>query len=244
MSVVPALERGLEIISKVALGKYTIAELETELDIPKASFGRLMKCLFEQGFVNIDSSTRMLSVGDDFTLLAMEAYENSTVWREGNASVNKLSARWQATFVIHEYIHPFKVYWRVKSVPPGGINTRPPGFCMQGLNSNAQGQLFLSTLTEEQVKEFFQQGLCRMASEYTLKSYEEILPRLDEIRKLGYACQERENNAFMKQVAVPLKLRGSASQFCLTCYLPLDFEEVEPLRNNMLFEAARVSGTE
>ena len=143
MSVVPALERGLEIISKVALGKYTIAELETELDIPKASFGRLMKCLFEQGFVNIDSSTRMLSVGDDFTLLAMEAYENSTVWREGNASVNKLSARWQATFVIHEYIHPFKVYWRVKSVPPGGINTRPPGFCMQGVKFKCSGTAFL-----------------------------------------------------------------------------------------------------
>ena len=244
MSVVPALERGLEIINKVALDKYTLTELETELDIPKASFGRLMKCLFEQGFVNIDSGTRRLSVGNNFTLLAMEAYENSTVWREGNASVNKLSARWQTTFVIHEYVHPFKVYWRVKSVPPGGINTRPPGFCMQGLNSNAQGQLFLSTLPEEQVKEFFKQGLYRIASEYTLKSSKEMLPRLEEIRKLGYAYQERENNAFMKQIAVPLKLRGSASQYCLTCYLPLDFEEVEPLRNNMLFEAARVSGTE
>lgn len=127
MSVVPALERGLEIINKVALNKYTLAELETELDIPKASFGRLIKCLLEQGFVNIDSSTRMLSVGDNFTLLAMEAYENSTVWREGNASVNKLSSRWQVTFVIHEYVHPFEVYWRVKSVPPGGINTRPAG---------------------------------------------------------------------------------------------------------------------
>ncbi len=81
-------------------------------------------------------------------------------------------------------------------------------------------------------------------SEHLLKSFNEITPRLNEIKKLGYAYQERENNPFMKQIAVPLKLQGSNCKFCLTCYLPLDFKEVHPLRNNMLFEAARVGGIE
>ena len=244
MSEVPALQRGLEIIRTVASGKYTLTQLEAELKIPKASFGRLMKCLFDNDFINIEPGTKYLSVGDDFTLLAMEAYENSPVWRQGNESVRKLSERWGVTFVIHEYRDPFLVYWRVKSVPPGGINSRAAGFYMQGLNSNSQGQLFLSQMRDSKVREFFESKLIRVASEYTLKSYQELKPRLDEIRKQKYAYQERENNPFMKQISVPLKLQGSRGRFCLTCYLPLDFKDVEPLRDNMLFEAARVGGIE
>jgi len=244
MSEVPALDRGLEIIRTIASNKYTLPQLEAELEIPKASFGRLMKSLLESEFISIEAGTKRLSIGDDLTFLTMEAYENSSVWRQGNESVRILSDRWCVTFVIHEYRHPFIAYWRVKSVPPGGINTKAPGFYMQGLNSNSQGQLFLSQLPESNVKDFFESKLTNIATEYTLKSYDELMPRLIEIRQCGYAYQERENNAFMKQISVPLKLQGNNGIFCLTCYLPFDFEEVVPLRDNMLFEAARVGGIE
>lgn len=244
MSKVPALQRGLEIVRTVATGNYTLPQLEAELAIPKASFGRLIKCLSDNGFIDIEAGTKLLSAGDDLIFIAMESYENSTVWREGNASVRKLSDRWGVTLVIHEYREPFRIYWRVKSVPPNGINTKPVGFYMHGMNSNSQGQLFLSQLPESKIKDFFASKLVRANSEYTLQSYDELRPRLQEIKHCGYAYQERENNAFMKQISVPLKLQGSAGTFCLTCYLPLDFKEVDSLRDNMLFEAARVSGIE
>jgi len=244
MSEVPALQRGLEIIRKVALNKYTLPQLEAELKIPKASFGRLIKCLQENDFINIESGTKFLSVGDDLSFLAMESYENSAIWQQGNESVRKLSDRWGVTFVIHEYRNPFLVYWRVKSVPPGGINTKAVGFYMQGLNSNSQGQLFLSQMPESKVEDFFASKLTKTPSEYTLESYNELKPRLTEIKRCGYAYQERENNPLMKQISVPLKIQGNNGKFCLTCYLPLDFKEVNPLRDNMLFEAARVGGIE
>lgn len=244
MSEVPALQRGLEIVRLIASSKYTLPQLEAELKIPKASFGRLIKCLLSNEFIKIETGTKLLSVGDDMTFLAMESYENSAVWRQGNESVRKLSDRWGATFVIHEYCNPFLVYWRVKSVPPGGINTKPVGFYMQGLNSNSQGQLFLSQLLESEVEDFFASKLIHIGSKYAIRSHNELRPRLNEIRKYGYAYQERENNPFMKQISVPLKLQGSSGKFCLTSYLPLDFEEVNPLRDNMLFEAARVGGIE
>ncbi|MDD2479451.1 MAG: IclR family transcriptional regulator C-terminal domain-containing protein [Victivallaceae bacterium] len=244
MSKVPALQRGLEIVRIVAKGNYTLPQLEAELEIPKASFGRLIKCLSDNGFIDIEEGTKLLSAGDELIFIAMESYENSVVWREGNRSVRELSERWGVTFVIHEYREPFRIYWRVKSVPTNGINTKPAGFYMQGLNCNSQGQLFLSQLPELTVKDFFAFKLIRVTSEHTLKSYDELKPRLEEIRSNGYAYQERENNPFMKQISVPLKLQGSNGKFCLTCYLPLDFKDVEPLRDSMLFEAARVGGTE
>lgn len=244
MSEAPALQRGLEIIRIVATGGYTLPQLENELNIPKASFGRLMKCLLDNGFINLEPGTKQLSVGDDFTFLAMTAYEDSTVYRLRHESARKLSSRWGVTFVIHEYRRPFRVYWRVKSVPPGGVNTRPVGFHMQGLNCNAQGQLFLAQLPEEEARGFFDTELVRKPAADTVTSYDEIQPRLEKIRIDGYAYQERENNPSMKQIAVPVKLRGSEGTFCLTCYLPLDFEEVGPLLDNMLFETARIGGIE
>lgn len=244
MSKVPALQRGLEIVRAVATERHTLPQLEAELRIPKASFGRLIKCLSDNNFISIEPGTKHLSLGDNFTLLAMQAYENSTVWRQGNESVRRLSERWKVTFVIHEYRQPFKVYWRVKSVPQNGINTMPVGSYMQGLNSNSQGQLFLSHMSDAKVKEFFESKLVRIASEYTPKSYCELKPRLEEIKRCQYAYQERENHPFMKQISIPLILQGCNGIFCLTSYLPLDFKAVEPLRDDMLFEAARVGGIE
>lgn len=244
MNKVPALQRGIEIIRAVAGKEYTLPQLEDEMTIPKASFGRLMKCLQDNGFINLESGTKRLSLGDDLTFLSMEAYENSPVRRYGDESVIRLSSRWGVTFVIHEHCHPFKIYWRVKAVPPGGINTRPVGFSMESLNSNAQGQLFLSQLPDAEIKAYFATGQICIASEYTLKTYKEIMPRITETRQAGYAYQERENNAFMKQIAVPFVLPGCSGNFCLTCYMPLDFTEVTPLLDNMRFEAARIGGSE
>jgi DNA-binding IclR family transcriptional regulator len=244
MNTVPALQRGLEIIREVSKNKYNLNELEKEMEIPKASFNRLIKCLIENKFINYENETKNLSAGDDLIFLAMESYENSSVYQQGYPSVRKLSERWNVSFVIHEYVEDFCIYWRVKSVPPDGISTRPPGFYMQGMNTNAQGQLFLSQMADTEIKRFCDSSMLTFHSEYTLKTYEEIIARVNEIRKQGYAYLERENNAFMKQIAVPLKLKGNGGIFSLTCYLPLDFEDVTPLRENMLFEAARISGIE
>jgi DNA-binding IclR family transcriptional regulator len=243
MNNVPALQRGIEIIRSAASGRYTLPQLEAELGIPKASFNRLVKCLADNEFISIKPGSRGLELGDEAIFQAMEYYENSIPYRLGYGSVYNLSNRWGVTFVIHEYCAPGRVYWRVKQVPPGGINTKPVGFCMGFFNSNAQGQLFLSQMTDREVMQYFESGKIK-TDKYTITSHEEMVPRLETIRRQGYAYQERENNPFMKQIAVPLLLHGHSGKFCLTCYMPLDFEEVEKLRDNMLYEAARVSGIE
>ena len=244
MSQVPALQRGIEIISKIAVSDYTYSQLESEMGIPKASFGRLMKCLLDNNFIVADKGSKLLRIGDNLMHLSMESYESSPVWRYGHESARKLSERWKITCVIHEHKEPFEIFWRVKSVPPGGINTRAVGFSMSSMNSNSQGQLFLSQMPDLAIKDYFAAGQLRKASEFTIMDYDSMLVRIQEIRECGYALQEKENHAFMKQISVPFKLPGDKGRFCMTAYMPLDFADVLPLRDNMLFEAARVGGIE
>ncbi len=243
MTEVPALQRGLEIIRAASTREYTVPQLESELDIPKASFNRLIKCLTDNEFISVRPGSRKLELGDEAIFRAMEYYENSIPYRLGYRSVHNLSERWGVTFVIHEFCEPYRIYWRVKQVPPGGIHTRPTGFYMEFFNSSAQGQLFLAQWSNEEVKRYFDTGTIK-TGEFNITTYDEILPRLEEIRSQGYAYQERENSPFMKQIAVPLQLRGDNGNFCLTCYMPLDYADVDKLRDNMLYEAARISGIE
>ena len=71
-----------------------------------------------------------------------------------------------------------------------------------------------------------------------------MLKRLAEIRERSYAYQEGENAPSMKQLAVPLEIRGSKAVYSLGCFLPMDYERTEPLREAMQLESARFRGNE
>jgi IclR family acetate operon transcriptional repressor len=244
MNKTPALQRGLEIIKKATTGDYTIQRLENETGIPKASFGRLLRCLSDNGFIAIDQQSKIVTTGDELLFSAMDSYERSPVYIETRGMLARLGAQWSQTFVIHKYREPFTAVWIAKTIPNGAINTRPIGFSMQGLNANAQGQYFLSQLPHRMVEEFFEKGLKRVHSAHTITDPETMKIRLADIREKGYVYIERENSPMMKQLAVPLKLRGEQGIFCLTCYMPLEFDSVTNLRDCMLFEAGRLTGIE
>ena len=243
MNSVPALQRGLELIKAAAGGDYTVAQLEEESGIPKASFNRLIKCLADNAFITINEDSRKLSLGNEAVYLAMESYENSALYQFGYPAVYDLGEIFKATFVIHQYCAPNRIYWRVKHAPPNCIRTRPVGFCMNFFNNNAQGQLFLSQMPKKEVKEYFASGEL-ICGEYILNTYKKMKSRLEQIREQGFAFQERENHPGMKQIAVPLKFPGDNGVYSLTCYLPLDYQDVDKVRDRMLYEAARIAGVE
>ena len=242
MSNVPALQRGLEIIRKIASEDYTLSRLEEELNIPKASFGRLIRCLDDNHFIKIDPISKLVLPGDDLLHSAMNSYERSPLHRDTSGMLARLGNRWQQTFVIHEYREPFTAVWRAKTAPCNAINTRSIGYSMQGLNSNAQGQWFMSQLPVKRVDDFFRQGLERIATEQTISDPGILKERLQQVRRQGYVYIEEENSPMMKQLAIPLELTGQSGMFCLTCYLPLDFAAVDELKKHMIFETKRLTG--
>jgi DNA-binding IclR family transcriptional regulator len=244
-SKAPALQRGIDILQMIGQnGGSTSAQLEKTLNIPRASLNRFLDCLKENNFIDYSDRERNLSIGSELLHLVMTNYEHNSIVGAISPLLKRLAQQWQATFVFYRYREPFTIEWVAKQEPENGIKTMAPGFTTQCLNMNAQGQLFLSYLTDKKIVEYVNAGLARAATKQSLICAERLTERCQQIRQQGYAIQKRENNFVMQQIAVPLKLSGNDSIYALGCFLPLNFNETENLTEQMMFESSRLSGSE
>ncbi len=232
---VPALARGLEILQLVSEEELAAAALGERLGIPKASLGRMLKVLEKSEFIEIDPDTRLIRGGRALILAGDAATRRHPLTVRFLPLLHRLGERWGQTFAVYRYIHPFQLIWQLKYEPAGGIPTRLAGFKLRALNLNAQGQLFLSRLSDREVAEYMASPLIKAATERTLMTPEAMLARVAEIRRQGYAFQERENHPAMRQLALPLAgPRGEV--LALGCFLPLDRPELDALRDDMFRE--------
>jgi DNA-binding IclR family transcriptional regulator len=243
-STAPALQRGCEIISAISQNAgITCTELGEKLGIPKASLNRLLKCLLENGFIEQDAK-KGLRIGCQLTYEISKSFENSPLTIYSKKTLERLSSKWDVTFAVYEYREPFQLIWRAKKESINGIRCQPPGLVTHKLNMNAQGQLFFSEMPDEKIAEFFDKGLAFKATQFTIITKEKMLRRAKEIREKGYAIQERENHPSMKQIAVSLKFRNIPGNFALGCFLPINFEPLEELKDDMLLESGLLTNQE
>jgi DNA-binding IclR family transcriptional regulator len=235
-NLVPALARGVEILQLITQEELAAAALEQRLGIPKASLTRILKCLEQSKFIEIDPETRLIRGGRALVLAGDGAYRRHPLTIRCQPLLHRLAERWKQTFVVYRYVHPFEVIWQVKCEPAGGIPTRLAGFSLRALNLNAQGQLFLSRLDDETIRAYMQSPLIKRATERTIMTPEAMLARVADIRRQGYAVQERENHPAMRQLAVPLPgPRGET--LALGCFLPLEETGLDALRDDLFREA-------
>lgn len=234
----PALQRGIEIINLVSeRSDCTPTLIEKELNIPKASCSRLIEALLENNTLEYAHGNRHLKLGKSLTCQVMRSYEKESLVVAVKSMLRRLAEKWGVTFVVYEYLEEFQLIWRVKNEPEGGIKTRPPGFSINHLNINAQGQLFLSMLSDVRIRQYVEKGFAVSHTKHTLTTYDDLLERAEKIRRDKYAYQERESNLSMKQIAVPLNIREVDGIYALGCFLPVDFSETDKLRDSMLLEA-------
>ncbi len=244
-SSVPALERGCEIIELVSANpEITFNKLYEMLDIPRASFGRIINTFIEQDFLQFDENRKVLSIGDRLLNAVLDYHENQHFTVTALNVLENLWLKWRVTFTIAEYKEPFSIIWRAKRSGPANIRTRAPGFCSQKLNISAQGQLFLSLLPDQKIKEYFDKGMAVSRTPFSITTCELMMERVQRIREQGYALQEKENNISIKQLAVPIKFRNTDGIYSLFCFLPLDFSETEKLKDDMLLEANKILSQE
>ena len=73
------------------------------------------------------------------------------------------------------------------------------------MHCTGNGKLCLLNYSEEQLDRLIcQRGLPRF-TEYTLTTKEALMERLEEIRKVGYACDEEECEIGMRCLAYPIR---------------------------------------
>jgi len=125
----------------------------------------------------------------------------------------------------------------VKSEPKNGISTQSCGFVTHDLHCNAQGNVFLSTMSDEEIRNYVSGNDLRRITPETLTDVDSLLSRVQYVRENGYCYQKNENHKSMQQVAVPLEITNEPAILCIGCYLPLQFTNMEAIIEDILTEA-------
>ncbi|OGV53253.1 MAG: hypothetical protein A2017_06200 [Lentisphaerae bacterium GWF2_44_16] len=239
---VPALQRGCEIISLIAMNPgINISGIEKNMEIPKASLNRIIKVLLEKDFIAHTEEKRGLKIGKKLLSDVMKSYEVDPLVKNTAVMLRNLGEKWKTTFVVYQYEEAFKVVWKAKYEPVDGIKTQAPGSFTQKMHISAQGQLFFSLLPDLKIKEFVSSEFAEKITEKTLTTEAELLKRIREIRKQKWAYQEKENSISRKQIAIPLVFNNIPGLYALGCHLPLEFNDIEKLKTDMLIEASKFS---
>lgn len=83
------------------------------------------------------------------------------------------------------------------------VGTRIP------LMAGATGKIFLSSMTEEQIREFIKNRGFYRFTDKTITDTEKFIKEITEIRKMGYALDDEEYISGVKAVAAPINGEGT-----------------------------------
>ncbi|MHC4873702.1 MAG: IclR family transcriptional regulator domain-containing protein [Planctomycetota bacterium] len=235
----PALQRGIDIINLVAQNPdISLAQLEEELSIPKASMMRLISTLTDNGYLKAGTHKKSFRLGDSLINEVFTSHNRDKTISLLRPMLKRLSKKWDATFVIFKFLPGYKVLWYVKEESEVSIRTKEPGAVSENINNNAQGKYFLSTLDDEELNNYLDSYTPRKSTEFTVWEKDKLLKQIAEIRKTGFAAQSQENTLTNQQIAVPVKIPGEKEPDCLTAYLNIDFDKLDELKKDMLFESS------
>lgn len=181
-----------------------LESLSAETGIPKATLLRFLNTLTETGYIHRDAgdlyhlSLKMFSVGSrslQHVELINTAMPFTASLRDifGEAvHMGILQDDNSAVYVIKEESkHNLRMYSRVgKTIP---------------LYCTAIGKIFLSEMTEEELENYFSNNRLIPFTEKSIRTKEDMLKELEEVREQGYAMDNEENEANIVCIGAPVK---------------------------------------
>ena len=88
------------------------------------------------------------------------------------------------------------------------------------LYCTAVGKAIMSRLPESEVRQIWDASLVTAKTEFTLKSVDELLAELEEIRKCGYALDNEENELGVRCIAVSINNFTGGSDYAISISAP------------------------
>ena len=211
---VPALERGLSILEKLARSRQglTLSQLSRYLELPKSSVHCLLLTFERCGYLNRDSHSGRFRLGLRICDLASAALRNVGLRDLAAPLLRQLQERTGLT--VHLAILERGQAVIVEKCEPPGSSQVPTwlGKCMD-LHCTALGKALAAYLTEEQLDEQIRvHGLLRH-NDNTICTPRKLKLELGLIRERGYSVDDEEEEIGGRCVGAPiLNSKGEASR--------------------------------
>lgn len=199
------LSRGLMVLSVIADSKSPMrfADLQAELEVPKATLHRILSSLQLDGMVRFDESSQTYRVGYRLLELANTAWRQSDVRELAYPSMQDLAEVTGESVQLAVLVDTNAVY--VSQIESEhsvrytvSVGDKSPVYC------SGVGKALLSELPEERQIELVSGIEFKRYTQQTLTSPALLQRQLKEIKKLGYACDIEEHQHGIRCVAAAI----------------------------------------
>lgn len=239
------MEHALEVLEMLAAAGSPIGvtDVAKRLGISAAGAYRLLNTLLSHGYAQQDPYTSQYSIGLHAFALATLASSSQDVRERARRCLQELNTATGETCHLAAYHHGWVIYIdRLEShhpvAPVSRIGDRAPAHCV------ATGLAILAFLPHAEVDSIVAEGIERY-TDRTLVERDEIILRLADVRRRGWALNEGMWRAEVCGVAAPVREWSGRVVASIGVCLPasrLTEERTPELAEITLAAAARLSG--
>lgn len=220
---VQSLERAFDLLESLCRSRngMTIGALSAQTGLHKSTVHRLLATMCSRGYVQRDAETSVYHAGMRLCELSSNIVENLDVVERARAPMERLGQETGKTvhLVMQEemdivYIH------KVENLSSAirmfsRIGMRRPLYC------TGVGKAILATWPDEEVHALWSESEVRPWTPYTIVDEDIFFQELEQIRRLGYAMDNEENELGVRCIAIAIPdYRGRAS-YALSLSAPL-----------------------
>lgn len=238
---VQSLERAFDLIELLCRSRngMSIGALSTQTGLHKSTVHRLLSTMCSRGYVQKDADTSIYRAGMHICELSGYITDNMDVIDRARVPMERLVQQTGET--VHLVMQDEKdiVYIHKVEGQTGGmrmvsrIGMRRPLYC------TGVGKAILATWPEDEVKALWDSSDIQKLTPHTIVDENQFFREIAQIRKLGYAMDNEENELDVRCIAVAIKdYRGRAS-YALSISAPLSRmtdERIDKLKVPLLRE--------
>lgn len=218
--IVRSADRALEVLERLAAhdGARSLADLTTDLAIPKSTLHALLWTLAARGWVEVDEATGNFRIGLQALLVGRGYLEMDDVVAMAGAALDQVAAetgetvhigRLDGTSVVfldkRESVHPLRLF--------SAIGRRLPAF------TTALGKSILALLPEQQVLQHLPDPLVKQTSN-SITDVDTLMEDLRQTRQRGFAVDNEESTEGIRGFAVALRTSDPPHD-AISCAVPL-----------------------
>lgn len=187
-----------------ASGPMGLLELSGELSLNKTTVHRILNSLICMDYVKQDPETLKYSLTFKFCGIANQILSQNSFISLAHPHIRALAERTGETVHLVQlegthavYIDKVESQNNVRLVSMVGKSI--PLYC------SGVGKALLADMSDERIREIWENSDIRQFTEHTITDYDELCRRIKEIRRCGYALDEEENELGVRCIAVALK---------------------------------------
>ncbi|RHW30040.1 MULTISPECIES: IclR family transcriptional regulator [Oceanobacillus] len=201
---VPALERAISILELISQSteQYTVTEICTNLDLPKATVFTIMNTLERYKMVEKDTTGRF-QIGAKLFQLGMTYLSDYSMIDLAKPYMKKLMK--ETGFTVHlGILHENSIMYIAKEEPNSFIKfSTYPGLTTE-IHLSGLGKAISAYLGDTEIDKILTEEGLKKATNNTITSMEKFRQDLAKVRENGYSLEDEEGEKGVRCIAAPI----------------------------------------